>query len=448
MSAGMTGPGTARGATTGSGTGTGSGAGARPNDGLALLGGRYRLLERLAAGGMGEVWRAVDTALDRPVAVKTLRPEHVGVEELHDLLRAEAKHAAGLSHPGIASVFDVGDDGADGGGVWIVMELVEGRPLSELLAGGPLPLARALDVVGQAGLALQAAHDAGVVHRDIKPGNLLVRADGVVKVTDFGIAHALGSSGELAEPGGRTVVGTAYYLSPEQAAGRAVSPASDVYSLGVVAHECLAGTRPFPGNDAAVIAAAHLYEPPPPLPAEVPEGVRDLIASALAKSPADRPADAGTFGRAALALAAQAAAEPGDPAAGPATGATVTDPPVVSGPAARRAGRHRGLVLAGVLLAVVLTALVARAVLGPVPDGVEVPDVAGSTVAQARQELEDARLAVAPLQAGASSTVVRTDPPAGEVVPAGEQVVLVVSSRPGPRRAGTVGSGRSDQGAS
>jgi hypothetical protein len=263
----------------------------------ALLAGRYRLMSRIAVGGMGEVWRAEDVLLGREVAVKTLKPEFLGDQDFRARFRAEARHAGRLGHPGIASVYDFGesDDTA-----WLVMELVDGEPLSAVLRrDGVLPVSRALDVVAQTAAALHAAHEGGVVHRDVKPGNLLVRPDGVVKVTDFGIASAADAV-PLTRTG--TVLGTAYYLSPEQAAGGSGSPATDVYSLGVVAYECLTGSRPFPGDNPVAVALAHLRSPVPPLPEHVPEPVRELIERALAKDPAERFATAAALSRAAATL--------------------------------------------------------------------------------------------------------------------------------------------------
>ena len=265
-----------------------------------LLAGRYRLVGRIAVGGMGEVWRAQDVLIDRVVAVKTLKPEFVGDEDFRARFRAEARHAGRLAHPGIASVYDFGESPAS---AWLVMELVDGEPLSALLRReGALPVSRALDVVAQTAAALQAAHDGGVVHRDVKPGNLLVRPDGTVKVTDFGVASATD-----AVPLTRTghVIGTAYYLSPEQAAGRSASAASDVYSLGVVAYECLTGGRPFPGENPVAVALAHLRSPVPPLPPHVPAQVRALVERAMAKDPAERYPDAAALGVAATAALEQ-----------------------------------------------------------------------------------------------------------------------------------------------
>ena len=252
-----------------------------------LLAGRYRLVRLLGSGAHGEVWRARDERLDRDVAVKVLRPELADDEEVRARFRAEARHAGRLRSPGIAAVFDFAerDDGA-----WLVMELVDGQPLSEVLRSqGRLPVDRTLDVVEQAAAALQVAHDGGVVHRDVKPGNLLLRPDGRLSVTDFGIAQAAGAAA-LTRTG--QVVGTASYLSPEQASGRPVSPATDLYALGVVAYECLSGRRPFERDDPVAVLLAHLQTPPPPLPDDVPQPVVDLVDRLLAKDPADRPSSA------------------------------------------------------------------------------------------------------------------------------------------------------------
>jgi eukaryotic-like serine/threonine-protein kinase len=254
------------------------------------LAGRYRLCRWLAAGGMGQVWQAVDEVLDRPVAVVRR-------------LRAEARYAAAVTHPGIASVFDYGEVRTTDGTAptaFLVMELVVGEPLSSLLArNGRLGLDRSLEIVGQAAVAVGAAHRAGLVHRDIKPANLLLGPEGTVKVTDFGVAQALGQGqGDHDE----LMLGTAGYLSPEQATGRPATAASDLYALGVVAYECLAGRRPFTGEHPIAVALAHLLQPPPPLPEEVPEQVRGLVAQAMAKQPTRRPPDASVFGYQLLSL--------------------------------------------------------------------------------------------------------------------------------------------------
>src|SRR6266545_860264 len=253
-----------------------------------LLAGRYRLVHRLASGGMGQVWRAEDKVLGRPVAVKLLSSEFAEDRAFLDRFRTEARRTAALSHPGIASVFDYGEIEEPNSTAYLVMELVEGAPLLAVLAReGRLDPERVLDVVAQAALALGAAHQAGVVHRDVKPSNLLIRRDGVVKVTDFGIARMIGEA-PRSEIG--LVVGTAAYLSPEQVACRPVTPASDVYALGVVAYECLAGRRPFTGEHPVAVALAHQRHRPPPLPSDVPEPVRALVEQAMAKDARTRPA--------------------------------------------------------------------------------------------------------------------------------------------------------------
>jgi serine/threonine protein kinase len=255
-----------------------------------LLAGRYRLTDRIAAGGMGEVWRGEDDLLTRSVAVKLLPTGRAGDEAFLARFRAEARYAASLSHPGIARVYDYGES-AEFGGAYLVMELVNGEPLSAILArAGRLSPDATLDIVSQAARALDAAHQAGIVHRDIKPGNLLVAAGGTTKITDFGIATAVAAAqaSHLTETG--MVMGTAMYVSPEQATGAQVTEASDIYSLGVVAYECLAGHPPFTASEPLAIAFAHKHEPVPALPPDVPQPVSALVYHMLAKTPAERPA--------------------------------------------------------------------------------------------------------------------------------------------------------------
>jgi eukaryotic-like serine/threonine-protein kinase len=254
-----------------------------------LLAGRYRLTDRIAAGGMGEVWRGEDQLLNRAVAVKLLPTGRAGDEAFLARFRAEARYAASLSHPGIARVYDYGE--SEFGGAYLIMELVRGEPLSAILArAGRLSPDATLDIISQAARALDAAHQAGIVHRDIKPGNLLVAAGGVTKITDFGIATAVraAQASHLTETG--MVMGTAMYVSPEQATGAPVTAASDIYSLGVVAYECLAGHVPFRASEPLAIAYAHKHAPVPNLPPDVPYPVADLVYEMLAKTPDRRPA--------------------------------------------------------------------------------------------------------------------------------------------------------------
>jgi tRNA A-37 threonylcarbamoyl transferase component Bud32 len=259
-----------------------------------VLGERYALTRRIAIGGMGEVWAANDTVLGREVAVKILRAELVDSSVFLKRFRAEARHTAALTHVGIASVYDYGEDVEnDRRTAYLVMELVPGEPLSDVMAReGALPVRTVLSLLAQTADALSAAHEMGVVHRDVKPGNLLVRDDGTVKVTDFGIAHAVDSV-PITEVG--QVIGTAKYMSPEQASGAEATPASDIYSLGVIGYEMLAGHAPFTTENPAALAMAHVHRSPDPLPDTVPAGVRAVIARALAKDPSERPPDALAF---------------------------------------------------------------------------------------------------------------------------------------------------------
>jgi len=281
----------------------------RPTQGVTF-GGRYELDSRIAIGGMGEVWEATDHVIGRTVAIKILKDEYMGDPGFLERFRAEARHAALVNHEGIASVFDYGEEN---GSAFLVMELVPGEALSTILEReGSLPVDKTLDIVAQTSMALQAAHAAGLVHRDIKPGNLLITPDGRVKITDFGIAR-IADQVPLTATG--QVMGTVQYLSPEQASGHPASPATDIYSLGIVAYECLTGKRPFTGESQVAIAMAQINEQPPPLPATIPAPVQNLVMAMIAKKPEERPATASAVARAASALrrgdvAAAAAAVP------------------------------------------------------------------------------------------------------------------------------------------
>ena len=268
----------------------------RPTSGLTF-GGRYQLSSRVAFGGMGEVWQASDLVIGRTVALKILKDEYLGDPGFLERFRAEARHAALVNHEGIANVFDYGEED---GSAYLVMELVPGEALSTMIEREhTLPVDKVLDIVAQTANALQAAHAVGLVHRDIKPGNLLITPDGRVKITDFGIAR-IADQVPLTATG--QVMGTVQYLSPEQASGHPASPSTDVYSLGIVAYECLAGRRPFTGESQVAIAMAHINDQPPALPGTVPEPVAALVMSCIAKKPADRPATAANLARAAQAL--------------------------------------------------------------------------------------------------------------------------------------------------
>jgi hypothetical protein len=268
-----------------------------------LLGNRYRLDERIAGGGMGDVWRGTDEVLGRTVAVKILLPALLDEPGFAERFRGEARTMATINHPGVVDVYDYGSDQQI---AFLVMEYVEGDALSTTLGRvGRLTPARTMALVAQAADALHAAHEKGIVHRDVKPGNLLVRPNGTLVLTDFGIARSA-LVGQLTAAG--SVLGTASYISPEQATGSTASPASDVYALGVVAYQCLSGRRPFEGENPLDIAMQHVRDQARPLPADIPPAVRAIVERSMAKDPAARWPTAAT-----LAAVARQAATPAQP---------------------------------------------------------------------------------------------------------------------------------------
>ena len=315
----------------------------RPTSGITL-GGRYQLQSRIAIGGMGEVWKARDAVLGRVVAIKILKEEYAGDPGFLERFRNEARHTALLNHNGIANVFDYGEADAS---AYLVMELVPGEPLSAILERERvLSPDRTLNIMAQTARALAVAHGQGLVHRDVKPGNLLITPDHRVKVTDFGIAR-LADQVPLTQTG--QVMGTAQYLAPEQATGQQATGSSDIYSLGVIGYECLTGHRPFSGESQIAIALAQVNDAPPPLPEQLPAPVRALLMSMLAKDPRNRPANAIKLAEAAEAIrhgdiAAARAAVPGmllhDDATGAMTApvAQQTAPTAVVGGAGLAAG--------------------------------------------------------------------------------------------------------------
>ncbi|MFB7877152.1 protein kinase [Nocardia sp. NPDC056064] len=293
----------------------------------AMIADRYRLQRLIATGGMGQVWEAMDTRLDRRVAVKVLKTEFSADPTFRQRFRVEARTTAQLNAPGIAGIYDYGETTDPSGGetAYLVMELVQGEPLNAVLNRmGRLSVVQGLDMLEQTGRALEVAHAAGVVHRDVKPGNILVTPTGQVKITDFGIAKAVDAS-PVTKTG--MVMGTAQYIAPEQAVGEDATAASDVYSLGIVGYEALAGVRPFTGEGAITVAMKHVRDAPPPMPADLPANVHELIAITMAKDPAQRYSSGGEFADAVAAVRAGHMPPPPSGAAQPMTGATRVLPP-------------------------------------------------------------------------------------------------------------------------
>ncbi|KAB8290122.1 serine/threonine-protein kinase [Bifidobacterium avesanii] len=248
---------------------------------------RYRLDRRLAQGGMGEVWKGYDIQLDRPVAIKALRRDTQDTEAKLKRLRAEAHNSANLAHPNIAALFEYYEH--DGIG-FLIMEYVPSKSLADIYhERGAMPALELLPILIQTARGLFVAHSHGVIHRDVKPANIMVSDNGEVKITDFGVSYSTNQV-QITQDG--MVVGTAQYISPEQAQGLTATPQSDIYSLGVVAYEGLAGHRPFTGATAVDIAAAHVNEPVPPLPDGVDTQLAHFVMAMLEKDPKDRPTDA------------------------------------------------------------------------------------------------------------------------------------------------------------
>jgi serine/threonine-protein kinase len=415
-----------------------------------LLGDRYRLEERVAAGGMGEVWRATDTLLERSVAVKLLREALAEDPVVAERFRREALLAAQISHPNMAGVFDYVRSHDRPG---MVMEFVDGETLADRLAReGPLPIDEALRIGSRLLAALQSAHDAGIVHRDVKPGNVMLTAHGDVKVTDFGIARAA-SDQTLTETG--TVIGTAHYLAPEQVAGRPATPESDLYSAGAVLYETLTGRKPFEAETQIAVAMKRLTEDPKPLRAlraDVPAPVASVVERALAREPRDRFASGAEMRRALE--EAYAAAHPAtdphrvDPAptmvlpVEDAVGPTITEPyrprteEPSPQPAARAGGRHHGghrrLALLGALAALVLGlgVFLALALTGG-PRIVNTPKFRGMPIAQAKAQAAELGLVVKTVprpSALAQGTVTGQSIAEGTPLGPGAEITLGVST--------------------
>jgi serine/threonine-protein kinase len=413
---------------------------------------------------MATVWRAEDALLGRVVAVKLLHREYGMDPVAKSRFRAEARAAASISHPNVVSVFDFGADGESGGddAPFLVMELVEGRSLAEEVASrGPLPGEEVAAVVEQAASGLSAAHSLGLVHRDIKPGNLLITSDRTVKITDFGIARAADA---LPLTASGSVVGTALYISPEQAVGEPAGPSSDLYSLGVVAYTCLAGTPPFRAGNPLATALAHVRDPVPALPASACPPLRELVLNLLAKNPSDRPRDASEVAAVARSASTRTVASEAAP---PRMAASLSAPPsstggiqpttrisppprteiLPAGPEAEASHRlrlrYRPMALSGArqlalghrralaALALLIAVVIAVSLALPAGASRRVPNVLGATVAAARSAIDRAGFgsSVHPADGPRSAGFVLAETPkAGTEMKRGRVVELTVSS--------------------
>ncbi len=418
--------------------------------------GRYEVLSKLGSGGMAEVYLAHDEHLDRQVALKVLSSRYAEDEQFVERFRREASNAAGLNHPNIVQIYDRGE--AEGT-YYIAMEYLDGRSLKEIIKRyGPLGTKHVASISRQILEALRFAHRKGIVHRDIKPQNMLVDDEGRVKVTDFGIARAATAS-RMTDTG--SIVGTAQYLSPEQAQGTAVGPSSDLYSLGIVMYEMVTAQLPFDGDNPVTIAMKQVHEPPAPptqINADIPENLERVILRALAKDPADRYADADEF------LEDLQRVEQGDTVAPPPvfadeaqtrvlgaddlptrvqTSETMVRPrpaaAYTSGPPYEEAiEEERGsrfwpwllVVLFLVILGVAAFALVQ--LLGGEEEAlIEVPPLTGLTLEEATQEITDAGFELGNVDEEESQlpegTVIGQEPDVGSLAPTGSEIDLVVS---------------------
>jgi serine/threonine-protein kinase len=375
----------------------------------SLIADRYRLDESIASGGMGTVWRGFDTRLKRAVAVKILKSGFERDDAARARFEHEAQAVASLHHSSIAALYDYGETvlegGANGGATisYLVMQLVKGKSLTARLLDGPLDPAEAMRLCTQIAEALECAHEAGIIHRDVKPANIIIDERGRAVLVDFGIALSAGRTA-ITESG--MLLGTLYYASPEQLEGRELTVATDVYSLGAVAYECLVGNPPFVGGTAGTVINGHLNQPPPQFPETVPPAAAAVVFQALAKRPEDRWPTAVAFAEAST----NAAANPQEPHADPAqfgpampvaTGPHPFDPPTVRTGSPRRSALRKRLLT--ILPTVVVAILAAVATLGLWPWLSDADDGSGDGdggTLEARDESEDGG---APVGSGATA---------------------------------------------
>lgn len=393
----------------------------------AHLNHRYQLGDVVGSGGMGSVHRAIDVRLGRTVAIKLLKGGSPDDDTNRARMRSEAQLAASIRHPGVADVHDFDED-AETGATFIVMEFVDGHSLAELLRErGPLPLDQVMSVVQQVAEGLQAAHELGIVHRDLKPANIMLTPAGRTVLVDFGIART-DHSEPLTDTG--SLVGTADYMSPEQAMGRVATPRSDLYSLGVVAFQCFTGTSPFRRDSPVATAMAQVHDPLPELGPEIPPRVVALIGALTSKDPEQRPASAAEVAREAAAIGASSSIDlpPTFDMVAPASAAPVDVPPAVTDAPPRR--RRPWLLVAGLVLLLALAGLVGWQTLGS--EDPVVPDVVGAPVDDASAEVEEAGLSprtrLVDVAGHPEGQVVKQTPEPGTDAAEGDRVDLLVAS--------------------
>jgi eukaryotic-like serine/threonine-protein kinase len=398
-------------------------------------GGRYAVLERVGVGGMAEVYRARDELLGREVALKVLSERFSNDPSFVERFRREAQSAANLSHPNIVSLYDYG---SDQGSSYIVMELIDGRSLSDILEQeGRLLPERAAEIGADVAKALDRAHKAGIVHRDIKPGNIMITRTGQTKVTDFGIARAVSGDRDATMTQTGMVIGTAAYLSPEQAQGDPVDARSDVYSLGIVLYEMLAGATPFQGETPLAIAYKHVRETPERLSnvnTDVPPALEQIVMKSLAKNPANRYHDAGDVledlerflaGQTVMATPMLADETVLAPAGGT---QVIRETAIYDEPDNNRAGLYIAIALISLLVFGLLAWFVATNLLGG--KEVTVPDVVGMDIAEATDALEEAGLEVETESKNSKKPegeVLKQDPRADAKATEGDTVLLTIS---------------------